>query len=327
MSRRNQCWHCAAIVMGWWVLDGSALAQTFPHKSLRLIVPFAAGGATDLVARTVGQQLSDATGRAVIVDNRPGAGGVLGTDIAAKSAADGYTLLLCSSGPVTISPGLPGKLPYDAARDIMPVTLVASIPYVLLVNTSSQVQSVNDLIALAKSKPGQLNYGSAGAGSTSHLAAELFKSMAKINVMHIPYKGSSLAIADLLGGHLNLYFDAVATALPSVRGGRARAVAIASRQRFTLLPEVPTMNEAGLPGYEVSSWYGVCVPAGTPAPVIAYLNVTVATSLTHATIAERFANIGAQMVTNSPDEFRQFIRAERAQWSRVIRESGAAAQL
>lgn len=302
---------------------GPAIAQVFPNKSLRMIVPFTAGGATDIVARTVGRQLSEAINRSVIVDNRPGAGGVLGTDMAAKSPADGYTLLLCSTGPITISPSLVSKLPYDALRDFIPVTSVASIPYLLIVAASSPVQSVKELIAMAKVKPGQLNFGSAGNGSTSHLAAELFKSMAQINVTHIPYKGSNLAITDLIGGQLHMYFDAVAAALPLVLAGKLRALGIASRNRFLLLPDVPTIGEAGLPRYEVSSWYGICVPTGTPTQIVGLLNRHVINSVMNSTTKERFASVGAEVVTDSPEQFRKSIQNELQQWSRVIKDSGA----
>src|SRR3954463_296086 len=244
----------------------------FPTKPVRIIVPFAPGGPTDIVARTVGQQLTAVLRQPVVVDNRPGAGGVVGADLVAKSAADGYTLLLCSTGAMAINPGLLAKMPYEPLRDFAPITLVVTIPYLLLVNPNFSAQTVKDVVALARAKPGQLNYGSAGTGTTSHLAMELFRSMANIQVTHVPYKGSALAATDLVGGQLQLLFDAPPSSLPFVRSGKLRAIGISTLKRTPLLPEMPTINHAGVPGYEVLTWSGICTPSGTPKPVVAQLN-------------------------------------------------------
>jgi len=303
----------------------TAAAPPFPAKPVRIIVPFAPGGPTDIVARTVGQQLTLALGQPVVVDNRPGAGGVVGADLAAKSAADGYTLLLCSTGAMAINPGLLTSMPYDPVRDLAPITLVVTIPYLLLVNPAYPAQSVKELLALTRARPGQLNYGSAGTGTTSHLAMELFRSMAGIQVTHVPYKGSAPAATDLVGGQLQLLFDAPPSSLPIVRSGRLRALGISTLRRTPLLPDMPTIHEAGVPGYEVLTWSGICAPAGTPKAVVARLNEAIVQGVTSRETRDRFAAIGADVVANSPDEYRKFILAELAKWSRVIREAGVVA--
>jgi len=303
----------------------TAAAPPFPAKPVRIIVPFAPGGPTDIVARTVGQQLTLALGQPVVVDNRPGAGGVVGADLAAKSAADGYTLLLCSTGAMAINPGLLTSMPYDPVRDLAPITLVVTIPYLLLVNPAYPAQSVKELLALTRARPGQLNYGSAGTGTTSHLAMELFRSMAGIQVTHVPYKGSAPAATDLVGGQLQLLFDAPPSSLPFVRSGRLRALGISTLRRTPLLPDMPTIHEAGVPGYEVLTWSGICAPAGTPKAVVARLNEAIVQGVTSRETRDRFAAIGADVVANSSEEYRKFILAELAKWSRVIREAGVVA--
>ena len=300
----------------------SALAAEFPARPIRIVVPFAAGGATDIVGRTVGQKLSEGLKQTVVIDNRPGAGGVLGTDLIAKSSADGYSLLLCSTGPITISPALGQKLPYDAIRDFAGVTPVGTVPYVLLVNQSAPFQTVKDLVAQARARPGQLNYASAGNGSTSHLAAELFKSMMKANVVHVPYKGSAPAATDLAGGQVQMMFDAVPAALPLVKSGKIKALGIATSARSALLPDVPTLSESGMPGYEVFSWYGICAPAHTPPKVLTTLSQAIIKGMSTAETRERFANIGAEVLTDTPAGFRKLIESEMAKWSRVIKEAG-----
>jgi tripartite-type tricarboxylate transporter receptor subunit TctC len=314
------CTTCASLAA--CVPASAADSAAYPTKPVRIIVPFAAGGPTDIVARTVGQQLTLAFGQPVVVDNRPGAGGVVGADLAAKSAPDGYTLLLCSTGAMAINPGLLPNMPYDPVRDLAPITLVVTIPYLLLENPSFQAQSVKELLALARAKPGQLNYGSAGNGTTSHLAMELFRSMANIQVTHVPYKGSAPAATDLAGGQLQLLFDAPPSSLPFVRSGKLRALGISTMRRTPLLPDMPTINEAGVPGYEVLTWSGICAPSGTPRAIITRLNEAMVKGVTSRETRDRFAALGADVVANSPDEYRKFILAELAKWSRVIREAG-----
>ncbi|HEV7822538.1 MAG TPA: tripartite tricarboxylate transporter substrate binding protein [Burkholderiales bacterium] len=307
------------------VVTAQAADRAYPSRPIRIIVPFAAGGPTDIVARTVGQQLTIALAQPVVIDNRPGAGGVVGADLAAKSAPDGYTLLLCSTGAMAINPALLPKMPYDALRDLSPITLVVTIPYLLLVNPAFSAQSVKDVLTLGRAKPGQLNYGSAGTGTTSHLAMELFRSMAGIQVTHVPYKGSALAATDLVGGQLQLLFDAPPSSLPFVRSGKLRAIGISTLKRTPLLPEMPTISEAGVPGYEVLTWSGICAPSGTPNPVIARLNQAIVQGVTTPETRERFAALGADVVANSADQYGRFIRAELAKWARVIREAGVVA--
>ena len=302
-----------------------AVEPAYPVKPVRIIVPFAAGGPTDIVARTVAQHMTLAFGQSVVIDNRPGAGGVLGADLAAKSAPDGYTLLLCSTGAMAINPGLLPYMPYDPVRDFEPITLVVTIPYLLLVQPAFAAQSVKDLVAYAKARPGQLNYGSAGTGATSHLAMELFRSMAGISIVHVPYKGSALAATDLVGGQLQLMFDAPPSALPFVRSGKLRALGISTARRSPLLPDMPTISEAGVSGFEVLTWSGICAPARTPRAIIARLNEVMVNGVSSRETREKFFALGADVVASSPEAFGKFLASELAKWSRAIRESGAAA--
>jgi tripartite-type tricarboxylate transporter receptor subunit TctC len=302
---------------------GAPLA--YPVKPVRIIVPFPAGGPTDIVARTVGQQLTLALAQPVVIDNRPGAGGVTGADLAAKSASDGYTLLLCSTGAMAINPGLLPAMPYDPVRDFAPITLVVTIPYLLLVQPSFPAQSVKDVVAYAKARPGQLNYGSAGTGTTSHLAMELFRSMAGITIVHVPYKGSALAATDLVGGQLQLLFDAPPSSLPFVRSGKLRALGISSAHRTPLLPDMPTISEVGVPGYEVLTWSGICAPARTPHAIIGRLNEAIVRGVSSRETRDKFSALGADVIADTPEAYGRFILSELAKWSRVIKESGAAA--
>jgi tripartite-type tricarboxylate transporter receptor subunit TctC len=305
------------------VLTHAAVAQQFPTKPLRMVVPFAPGGPTDIVGRAISQRLTESFGQTVVVDNRAGAGGVVGADLVAKSPPDGYTLLLCSTGAMAINPSLMPNMPYDAVREFAPLSLVVTIPYLLLVSAGSPMQSVKDLIAAAKAKPGQINYGSAGIGSTSHLAGELFKSMAKIDIVHVPYKGSAPAATDLIGGQLQTMFDAVAVALPLVRGGKLRALGISTTKRSALVPDVPTIAESGVPGYEVATWHGICAPAGTPPAVVATLNRGIVAAVNQPDTRQRLVGIGADVVGSTPEEFGRFMRSELAKWSRIVKQSGA----
>ncbi|HWI13658.1 MAG TPA: tripartite tricarboxylate transporter substrate binding protein, partial [Burkholderiales bacterium] len=301
------------------------LAQTYPNKPLRMVVPFAPGGPTDIVGRAVSQRMTETFGQTVVVDNRAGAGGVVGADLVAKAPPDGYTILLCSTGAMAINPGLMPNMPYDPVRDFAPLSLVVTIPYLLLVNTPSPLQSVKDLIAAARAKPGSINYGSAGVGSTSHLAGELFKSMAKIDMTHVPYKGSAPAATDLIGGQLQTLFDAVAVALPLVRGGKLRALGISTAKRSALVPDVPTISESGVPGYEVATWHGICAPARTPPAVVGALNRAIVAAVNQPDTRQRLVGIGADVVGSTPEEFGRFIKSELAKWSRIIKQSGASA--
>lgn len=299
-----------------------AVAQTYPTRSIRMIVPYAPGGPTDLVGRLVGQKLGERVGVSVVVDNRPGGTGIIGGDMVAKAAPDGYTLLLCSTSTVVTSPILVDKAPYDGRRDFAAITLVVTIPYLLLVNPASGASSVKELIALARAKPGALNYGSAGTGSTSHLAGALLSQMARIDIVHVPYKGSSLAATDLIGGRLQFMFEAVAAGMQYVKSGRLRPLGISTAKRISSLPDLPTIGEAGVPGYEISTWHGICAPRATPPALIARLNHEIVAAINAPDVRERLTAIGAEVVGSSPGELAALINAEFPRWEKLMRELG-----
>jgi len=301
---------------------GSIPAQDYPTRAVRLVVPFAAGaGTNDILARLVAQRLTDSLGHQVVVDNRPGASGIIGTDIVAKAPPDGYTILIMSV-PFTANASLYEKLPYNAEKDFAPVTLVAYVPLILVVHPSVPANSVKELIALAKARPGSLNFGSGGAGSTPHLAAELLKSMAGINMAHVPYKGGAPALADLLGGQIQLMLENIPGTLPLVKGGKLRVLAVSSKARSALAPDVPTLDEAGVKGYEIVGWNGIFVPAKTPKPIISQLHSEIAGALALPDVKERLATMGAQGVGNTPDAFAAFVKAETAKWGKLVKQAG-----
>ena len=298
-----------------------ATAQTFPVKPIRFVVPFAPGGGTDLLARAIGQRLTDVLGQPVVVDNRAGAGGVIGADLVAKAAPDGYTIVLGSPGPLTINPNLRPSIPYRL-KDFAPITLATISPFVLVVNPALGVASVKELIALAKAKPGALNFGSGGNGSVAHLSGEQFKALAGVQITHVPYKGSNPSIIDLIGGQLQLVIDNLPVLVLHVRSGRLKALALGTRKRSVLLPEVPTMIEAGVPGYQASTAFGVLAPAGTPRAIIARLNREIVTILRAPDLIERFAGLGLEAVGSTPEEYAEHLRAELAQYSKLIKSIG-----
>ena len=299
----------------------AAHADEYPTRPIRLIVPFASGGGNDTVARLVGESLGKRLGQPVVVDNRPGAGGVVGAEAAARAPADGYTLFLGGVGSHAINPNLHKDLPYDPIKDFAPVSLIASAPLILVVHPSLPAQSVQQLITFAKSHPGKLNYASNGNGSSSHLAAVMFASMTGIDMAHIPYKGLSPALADLLGGQDHLMFSSVVAILPQVRAGKLRALAVTSRKRMALLPDVPTVAESGVPNYETSSWYGVLAPAGVPPEIVRRLHDEIVKALAQDDMRKALAQEGAEPVGDSPEEFAKFIVAEKRRLGAVI-ESG-----
>jgi tripartite-type tricarboxylate transporter receptor subunit TctC len=288
-----------------------------------MIVPYAPGGPTDIVGRIIAQKLGERLGVTVVVDNRPGGTGVVGGEMVAKAAPDGYTLLLCSTSTVVTSPILMAKPPYDALRDLAPITIVVSIPYLLLVHPSSGIGSVKELVALAKAKPGTLNYGSAGTGSTSHLAGAMLGKTAGIDVVHVPYKGSAMAATDLIGGQLQFIFEAIAAGMQYVKSGRLRALGISTLKRVPTLPELPTISEAGVPGYEVSTWHGICAPGATPSALINRLNREIIAVINAPDARDRLTGIGAELVGSSPQELRTLIETDIPRWTRLIREIGA----
>jgi len=311
-----------AVLASLALLTAAAQAQTYPSKPIRFIVPFAPGGGSDLVARTVGQKITEALGQPVIIDNRTGAAGMIGAEVAAKSPADGHTLLLGSNGPLAINPSLYPKMPYDAVRDFAPVSLVTIMPFVLVTHPALPVKTVKELIALARARPNQLNYGSPGNGSTTHLANELLKSMTGIQITHIPYKGVAPAAIDLISGQVQMMSGDLSTLLPHVRSGRMRAIAVTGAKRSSLVPEIPTVAESGIPGYEASGWFGVLVPAGTPQPVIERLNGAMVKGLGASDARERLSAFGGEVAPGTPDEYGAHIRREAAKWGKLIKSIG-----
>ena len=293
----------------------------YPSKPVRLIVPFAPGGSNDIMARITAQKLTESFGQQVIVDNRAGASGIVGTEIAAKAPPDGYTVLMMSL-TLTVNPSLYKKLPYDTVKDLAPVTLVASAPLMLVVHPSIPAKSVNEFIAFAKANPGKLNFGSGGAGATPHLAGEMLKMMARLQMTHVPYKGGGPALADLIGGQIQVMLENLPSTLPHVKAGRLRALALTGLNRSPLVPDLPTLDEAGLKGYEIVGWNGLFVPSGTPQNIIAYLHGLTVKMLAQAEVKERLATLGAEGVGNTPDEFRAFVKAEIVKWARVVKEAG-----
>ena len=298
-------------------------AQTYPTKPIRLVVPFPPGGATDILARDVAQKLTEAWGQSVIVDNRPGAGGNIGSELVAKSAPDGYTLEMGTVGTHAINASLYAKMPYDHVKDFTPVILVAGVPNVLVVTPSLPVSSVAELIAYAKANPGKLNFASSGNGTSIHLSGELFKVMAGVQMTHIPYKGSAPALQDLIAGQVQLMFDNLPPSLPQIKAGKLRALAVTSLARAPALPDVPTLAESGLPGFEASSWFGILAPAGTPAPIVAKLNAEVAKWLATPEAKEKLLKQGANPAGGTPEDFAKHIAAETAKWAKVVKDSGA----
>ncbi|HSQ04129.1 MAG TPA: tripartite tricarboxylate transporter substrate binding protein [Burkholderiales bacterium] len=294
-----------------------AQAQTYPAKPIRVVVGFAAGGPTDLAARLIGQKLTEKWGQQVVVDVRAGAGGNIAAEIVAKAPPDGYTLLLPAFAHA-VNPTLFRKLPFDTLKDFAPIALFASAANILAVHPSVPATSVKELIALAKARPGQLTFGSAGNGTASHLAGELLNMMAGVRLTHVPYKGSAPASTDLLGGQISMAFPGVAIALPHTRSGRLRSLAITSLRRSRIMPELPTMSEAGLEGFEVISWYGLLAPTGTPAEVVQRLNADVTRGLHDADAMERLSSFGAEPVDTTPAQFGAFIQKEVAKWAKVI---------
>ena len=305
---------------------GVAAAQAnYPAKAIRYVVPFPAGGPLDIVARAIGQDLNKAWNQPVIIDNRPGAGGNIGADLVAKAPPDGYTILMGAVSTHAINVTLYSKLPYDPLKDFAPVTLITSVPNVLVVHPSLPAKSVKDLIALAKARPGQLNFASGSTGSAGHLAGELFNSLAGVQMTHIPYKGAAPAVIDLIAGHVSLMFDNLASALPNIKAARVRALAVTTLKRSPLLPALPTINESGLRGFDVSTWFGIFAPAGTPPEIVNKLNSEVVRVLHTPEMLARLALLGAEPVGNKPDEFAAFIKTEIPKYAKVVRASGAKA--
>lgn len=303
----------------------AAHAQDYPSRPVRSVVPFAAGGINDTLARLFAQALSERLKGTFLIDNRPGAGGTIGTAIAAQGVPDGYTLLLSSNSTIVVSPHLYTKLAYDTLRDFAPITSLASVEMVLLVNPQMPAKTIKELIALARAQPGQLSYGSVGVGSSQHLGGALFGSLAKVELLHVPYKAAGQVLTDLINGSIVLDFEPMPTALPHIKAGRLRPIAVTSIKRSQVLPEVPTIAES-LPGYEMSIWTGMLAPRGTPRPIIDKLNGTMLEVLASAEMKDRLAGLGAAPMGDTPENFGAFIRRELQRWGDVVKASGATAQ-
>ena len=298
-------------------------AQTFPSKPVRVIVPFPPGGAADLLTRALGKKLTEAWGQAVIADNRPGAGGNIGAEAAAKSAPDGYTLLMAAVTTHAVSMSLYSKLGYDLEKDLAPVSLVANVPHILVANPSVPGKTLMEVIGYLKSQGGKVNFASQGNGTLSHLEFELMKSMGGFSANHIPYKGSAPAMTDLLAGTVTLFFDSIPSSLPQVRAGKLRGIAVASSRRSPVLPDLPTLSEAGLTGFAADSWFGIMAPAGTPREIIARLNADIVRSLDSPEVKDIITKQGGEVMGSTPEQMAAQIRGDREKWGRVVRESGA----
>jgi tripartite-type tricarboxylate transporter receptor subunit TctC len=309
---------CAALHPASGAAQGTS---AYPARPLRMVVPFPPGGGTDIVGRLLGQHLSESLGQPVVVDNRPGAGAIVGTEYVARATPDGYTLLMAVASHA-INPSVYRKLPYDTLRDFTPVTLAVAFPFVFVVHPSVQATTVKDLIALARAQPGKLTFASSGIGLSNHLAGELFKSMAGIDIVHVPYRGGGPALNDLLGGHVSMLFGTVLETLPQVHAGKLRALAVSSAKRAEFAVDLPTVAEAGLPGYAATGWYAVLLPAAVPAPLVTRLNAEITRILHLPSVKERLVGLGAEPAPTTPEQAREFIAAEVARWAKVVVQTG-----
>lgn len=301
------------------LLPLTAHAQNWPARTIRFIAPFPPGGGTDLNARMIAPRLSTALGQQVIVENRPGAGGMLGTELVAKSPPDGYNMVIATIGPISINPSLYSKMPYDPVKDLAPVAYTGEVPNGLVVHPALPVKTVKELIALARQRPRELNFGSSGNGAGDHLAGEMLKVMAGIHMTHVPYKGGAPAMVDLLAGNIQLIFATLATGIPYIKSGKARALAMAAPTRFALLPDVPTVAEAGVPGFSVINWAGLFMAAGTPRPVIDRMNSEVQKILAAPEVKQKLLEMGLVAGSNTPEQFASFIQAETVKWAKIIK--------
>jgi len=302
-------------------MPAAAVAQSYPAKPIRIIVAYTPAGATDILARAIGQKMSETWSQPVIVENRPGAAGNIGSDIAAKANADGYTLLMATAGTHGINPSLYRKLPWNAVRDFAPISLVAMVPNIMVVNNRVPVKNVKELIAYLKSNPGKFNYGSPGNGSTAHLSQELFKYMTGTSMQHIPYKGSAGVLADLIGGQIIVTIDNMPVYLPQVNAGKIRALAVSTATRSPAVPDLPTLAEAGVPGYSSGAWFGLMAPAGTPQPVVEKLAAETQRILKLPDVKVRLSALGAEPVGDTPAQFATHVKAEIAKWAKVIKDA------
>lgn len=321
--RRALALFSAGLLFASWFAGDRVHAQAYPNRSIRLIVPFPPGGPADILARAIGQKLSESWGQQAVVDNRAGAGGTIGSEIAAKAAPDGYTMLMGFVGTHAINPSLYSRLPYDNVKSFEPVSLVATATIILVLHPSLPPKSVKELIAFARSRPGDLTFGSPGNGTPQHLAGELFNTMAGVKMTHVPFKGAAPAITDLLGGRISLVFSSAPPALPHVATGKLRALAVTSGKRSTVAPGLPTVAESGLPGFEVINWYGVLVPAGTAGTIVGKLNAEIAKIVSMPDVRERLSSVGIEAFSSTAAQFATFIKDETEKWAKVVKFSGA----
>jgi tripartite-type tricarboxylate transporter receptor subunit TctC len=300
----------------------NALAQTYPAKPLRLIVPFPAGGAVDITARALGAELAKSMGQPVIADNRTGAGGNIAAETAARAAPDGYTLFMATSAILAVNPALYAKVSFDPIKDFAPVSVVAAASNILIVHPSMPANSIAELIALVREHPGKYTYGSSGTGTSTHLAAEMFKMLAGLDILHVPYKGGPPSLADLVAGQVNMIFELVPTATPVIKSGKVRALGVASTTRAPQLPDVPVIADSGLPGYESTVWFGIVVPAATPAPIVTRLSNEIARAVKQPEMRDRLTNMGYEVFSTTPDRMAELVRAEIPRWTRVVKALG-----
>lgn len=303
----------------------ASMAQTYPNRPIRFISPYAPGGGTDILARLLGQKLNESFGQPVVIENRPGGGGILGTELVAKSPPDGYTILLGSTGPLTVNPSLHRTLPYDTLRDFAPITLVSIVPSVLAVHPSLPVKSVKQLIAFAKAHPGELSFSSSGNGGSGHLAGEMFNLMAGVKMVHVPYRGTGPAVVGVVSGEVPLSFSNMLSMLPHVKSGRLRGLAVTSVKRSAAASDLPTVSEAGLPGYDAGPWYGVLAPAATPKETIARLNAELVKILRRPDVHQKVSADGGEVVGSSPEQFAQHIKVELRRWAKIVKEANVRA--
>ena len=303
----------------------AARGDTFPSRPIRIVVPFAAGGATDLIARVVGQKLTESLGQAVVVENRPGASGMIGADLVAKAPPDGYTLLMASTAEIAINPSLYSKMSYDPQKDLAPITLAGVTPLILVVNPASPLHSVADIVKEAKAHPGTISFASAGNGSVQHLSGELVKVLTSTDMVHVPYKGAAPALTDVLSGQVTMFFSGMPPAMPHVKSGKLRALAVTTPKRSPAAPDVPTMAEAGVQGFDISNWFGLLAPAGTPPGILDKLHDEAVKALMQPAVKERLAEQGAEVVADSREHFGAFIKAEADKYAKLIKVSGAKA--
>lgn len=322
-ARRAVLRAAAAISLGAALLPGAFAADNYPAKPITLVVPFAAGGTTDILARIIGQYLSEDLGQSVVIDNRAGAGGNIGAQMAARSKPDGYTLFMGTVGTHAINESLYKKLPFDPVKDFQPLSRVALVPNLLVANPKQPFKTVQELIDYAKANPGVVNFASSGNGSSIHLSGELFKQMAGVDMQHIPYRGSAPAVADLLGNQVAIMFDNMPSAISHVRSGKLVPIAVTTAERSPELPDVPTIAEAGIPGYEATSWFGLYVTAGTPEPVVAKLHASLVKALKDPKLVQKFADQGSTAYSETPEEFAAFMASETQKWAEVVKSSGA----